>query len=727
MFKTLVRQCLKFLFRVQIQGDPGAFQNKRTLIVANHESFIDGLLVWLAMPVHAVFVVHSQVLKRFWCRLFLRWVPHLAVDAINPLAMKQVVKLVETGQPVVIFPEGRVTCTGSLMKIYDGAAFVAAKSQATLVPVRIEGAARSFFGRLADLFPRRWRPEISVTIGSRCVLPMPNLSTARERRHRLGDRMRRILLDMRVETRPAQTLFEAFLAGMRHFGASSLLIEDIRMKGETYRSTLKMVLALRRLTSKFSAVDETVGIIMPNAAVTSALILGLSCGRRIPALLNFTTGIQPLKASCTTAGIRTIVTSRTFLERAHLEELPMQLAGVQWVFMEELTAQARWSDKAWVLWHWLLPAGAAVPQKPDAPAAILFTSGTEGVPKGVVHSHASLLANVAQVCAVADFTPRDKLMVSLPMFHSFGLTCGVLLPLVAGCKVFLYPNPLHYRAIPELTYDRDCTVLFGTSTFLGNYGRAAHPYDFARLRYVVAGAEKLSADVQRLWADKFGIRILEGYGVTECAPVIAVNCPMAYQAGTVGQLLPGIECRIEPVPGIDHGGALHVRGPNVMSGYLRHDRPGVIEPPHSLGDGWYATGDIAEIDDAGYLQLCGRLKRFAKIAGEMVSLDAVEQIAFRAAPQHAHAVCTCENAAKGEALVLFTTAQNLERSSLLAAARLCGASELAIPRLVRHVEALPLLGTGKIDYVKLKEWTLVPVRHQPLRNPTVASPLAMPA
>jgi len=294
-------------------------------------------------------------------------------------------------------------------------------------------------------------------------------------------------------------------------------------------------------------------------------------------------------------------------------------------------------------------------------------------------------------------------MIALPLFHSFGLTCGVIMPLVSGCKAFLYPSPLHYRIIPEVVYDRNCTVLFGTSTFLANYGKYAHPYDFGRLRYVVAGAEKLSEDVRRLWIDKFGIRVLEGYGVTECAPVIAVNVPMACRTGSVGQLVPGMGYQLEPLPGITSGGVLHVQGPNVMKGYLLHDEPGVIQPPKSIREGWYSTGDIVEIDEDDFVHIRGRVKRFAKIAGEMISLEVVERIAASAAPGFAHAASTRTDPAKGEALVLFTTAESVSREQLSAAARSIGAPELAVPRVILAVGAIPLLGTGKIDYVQLKQ------------------------
>jgi acyl-[acyl-carrier-protein]-phospholipid O-acyltransferase/long-chain-fatty-acid--[acyl-carrier-protein] ligase len=711
MLKYLLGLVLKAVFRVEVKGDPAVFGNPRTLIVANHESFIDGLLLGLNMPVDATYVVHSQIASRPLFRFMLRFVPHLAVDSTSPLAMKQIVKLVETGRPVVIFPEGRITRTGSLMKVYDGAAFVAAKTGATVVPVRIDGAAQSYFGRLAGIYPRKLFPKVTIAIQPRRTIPMPELPSAKLRRRRAGELMRKILLDMLVATRPQRTLFEAFLDGKATFGANYKLVEDIRLQEESYGSLLKMALGMQRLLSRLTAPGEVVGVLTPNAAPTLGLVLGLSAGRRAPALLNYTAGPDGLAAACTAAGIRTIVASRGFLEKARLTEVMKALvekkSGITVHYLEDFKAQFGLADKLWVLWHLLFPQSAALPQRPEDPAIVLFTSGSEGKPKGVVHSHASVLSNVAQVRAVADFTPLDKFMMALPLFHSFGLTCGVLLPLVSGCKVFLYPSPLHYRVIPEIVYDRDCTVLFGTSTFLGNYGRFAHPYDFGRLRYVVAGAEKLSEDVRKLWIEKFGIRILEGYGVTECAPVVAVNVPMACRIGSVGQLLPGIEYELEAVPGIEDGkasvGALHVKGPNVMSGYFLFERPGVIQPPQSIGDGWYSTGDIVAIDDEGYLHIRGRMKRFAKIAGEMVSLEVVEKIAAAAAPGLAHAASTRADAAKGEALVLFTTAPELSREQLLAAARGVGAPELAVPRVVRRVEAIPLLGSGKTDYVRLKQ------------------------
>jgi acyl-[acyl-carrier-protein]-phospholipid O-acyltransferase/long-chain-fatty-acid--[acyl-carrier-protein] ligase len=444
-------------------------------------------------------------------------------------------------------------------------------------------------------------------------------------------------------------------------------------------------------------------MLLPNAGPAVAALFGMFATRRIPAMLNYTAGVDGMQSACELAHIRTIITSRAFLEKGKLTEKVAQLKGVLIVYLEDLRPTFSFTDKLWLVLRAMRNPRAIERQiKPNDPALVLFTSGSEGKPKGVVLSHENILANVHQIRAVIEFSNRDKFFVALPLFHSFGLTAGVILPMVTGVPIFLYPSPLHYRIIPELTYDRDCTVLFGTPTFLNYYARFANVYDFYRVRYVVAGAEKLSDEVRQTYMDRFGVRILEGYGATECSPVIAVNSPMAYRAGTVGQVLPTMEAKLVPVPGIEDGGRMHVRGPNVMLGYLRHDKPGVIQPPESeFGPGWYDTGDLSTIDSEGYLRIMGRLKRFAKIAGEMVSLEVVERIANVAAPTKGHAVLARKDPTRGEVLVLYTEDRNLRRDQLTEAAKRIGAPEVAVPRKIEFVEKLPRLGTGKLDYVTL--------------------------
>jgi acyl-[acyl-carrier-protein]-phospholipid O-acyltransferase/long-chain-fatty-acid--[acyl-carrier-protein] ligase len=333
---------------------------------------------------------------------------------------------------------------------------------------------------------------------------------------------------------------------------------------------------------------------------------------------------------------------------------------------------------------------------------VLFTSGSEERPKGVVLSHDAVIANIRQIATVTDFTPRDRILNALPVYHSYSFSAGLMLCLLTGTRLFLYLSPLRHRAIPEIAYRRDVTGLYGTSTFLSYWGRSADPLDFRTVRYVISGGEKLGSDVTRLYSEKFGLRIFEGYGATECAPVIALSTPQCFRAGTVGRLLPGVEMRLEARPGIPHGGVLHVRGPNLMLGYYLYEQPGVLEPPRSLfGAGWHCTGDVIDVDAEGVISVVGRVRRFAKIAGEMISLDAVEEIARAASPDGRHAA-VLRTEAGGETSVLFTTDPGLTRHALSLAARRLGLQDLAVARHVLYLPELPVLGSGKTDYVTLQ-------------------------
>ena len=705
LLKMLLRGLAGLLFQVRVTGELPA-ERGRLLVVANHESFLDGLLLGLFLPLDMVFVVHTGVVRNPVFRLLLGLVDYLAVDPTSPMAMKKVIRLIEGGRPVVIFPEGRITTTGSLMKTYDGPAFVAAKTGATILPVRIDGAARSYFSRLAAHVPKRLFPQISLSLRPVTTIPMSAAPTARDRRRKAGEAMRRLMQEMIFATRPTQTLFAALLDAAAIQGPGRALVEDMKQIEYSYRDLIKMSLMLGRVAARHDSWrDRSIGLLLPNVAPTLALIFGLTAHRRTVAMLNYTAGVDGMQAACTAAQIGTVISSRAFVEQAKLGDKLAALDGVRILWLEDLRDEIDLLDKLWLM-AWALPfPRAALPAgSPEDPAVVLFTSGSEGKPKGVVLSHRALLANVAQIRAVVDFSIDDKILNALPLFHSFGLTAGGLLPLLTGAKVFLYPSPLHYRVIPELAYDRNCTVLLGTSTFLGNYARFAHPYDFYRLRYVIAGAEKLATPVRDLWFEKFGIRIFEGYGATETAPVLAVNTPMAFRSGTVGQFLPGLQHRLLPVPGIAGGGMLHVKGPNLMSGYLRFDNPGVLQATMSAaGEGWYETGDVVEVDADGFVKIVGRVKRFAKVAGEMVSLEAVEKLAAAASPGAAHAASTQPDASRGETILLFSTDPQLSRERLQAAARDGGWPEIAVPRRIIPVDALPLLGTGKIDYVTLKQ------------------------
>ena len=709
MLASMLRFISRILFRVEVRGLENIPAEDGILIVANHESFLDGLLLGLFIPKKATFVVHSTVLKNWWFRQFLRLTPHLAVDPASPYAMKKVIKLLEAGKNVVIFPEGRITITGSLMKVYDGPGFVAAKTGATILPVRIDGAAESYFGRLSSHHPRKLHPRVTLTIMPTTSVAMPKASqhsfpTAKQRRRIAGEGMRGVMQKMLFQAQKNRTLFEAFLDAIDKFGGNYKLIEDLNETEETYQDLLKKSLALGKIATKVSAPNEAVAVLMPNITNTLALILGMSAFNRIPAMLNYTAGTAGMQNACIAANIKTVITSHKFIEAAGLASVVANLKNLNIVYLEDLRAQFGMLDRAWLMGYALhYPRSAMETNKHDQPAVVLFTSGSEGKPKGVVHSHKSILANVAQVSAVLDFNPTDKMMMVLPVFHSFGFT-GTLIALLGGIKIHVFPSPLQYKVIPELIYDRGCTVFFATSTFLANYAKFAHPFDFYKLRIVVAGAEKLNEEVRKIYSEKFGIRILEGYGTTECAPVISANTPIANLSGSVGQFVPGLEHKLEAVPGIDNGGLLHVKGENVMMGYYLFDAPGVLNPPQTeYGLGWYNTGDIVEVDSEGYVHIQGRVKRFAKVAGEMVSLEVVEHIANTAATEHQHAASSIIDGQRGECIILFTTDKQLKREDLQIVAKNLGLPELAVARKIICIDAIPLLGTGKTDYVTLNQ------------------------
>ncbi len=697
-----IKWIFKVLFRAKLVGDLEVFTKyKKLLIIANHESFLDGPLLWLFLPVKPIFIVHYCVQRNRWLRFFLRFCDYLPVESSQPLAIKKVLQLLEAGRLVVIFPEGRVSTTGSIMKIYEGPAFIAAKSGATVLPIRFSGTSLSYFSRLSDEHPRFLFPRMTMTMLPVTQIALLENAPAKVRRKHAAEEMRKLMEWMIFSTTDVNdSLYHHFLKAVKVFGRRAKIVEDINQIEYRYGYVLKMILALNRLLEKISRREQKIGILMPNMASTAAIFFAANACGRIPAMLNFSAGVEGLQNACIAADIHIILTSKQFIEKAKLEETIAKLKNIRIIFLEDLRTQFQLRDKLWILWHLFFPERI---NQPHPIAAILFTSGSEGRPKGVALSHRAILSNIAQLKAVIAFSPEDKIFNALPMFHSFGLTVGTLLPLLEGMKLFLYPSPLHYRLIPELVYDRNCTILAGTNTFLAKYAHFAHPYDFYSIRYVVSGAERLNENTRQLWFDKFGLRILEGYGATEAAPVIAANTPVAYRINTVGQFLPGIEYRLKEIEGVQEGGLLFVNGPNVMTGYYRYESPGVLQTTQSeFGAEWYDTGDVVKIDHEGFVHIISRVKRFAKIAGEMIALETVEKIAYAANAEKTHAAISVDDDMRGEQIVLFTTDQNLRREALVKAAQALGIAELAIPKKIIVLEALPLLGTGKPDYMKLK-------------------------
>jgi len=507
----------------------------------------------------------------------------------------------------------------------------------------------------------------------------------------------RVPLDSKADE---ETIFDALIAARDTFGDKEIL-EDQDRKPLTYTGLIRAAFVLGRKIAAMTEPAERVGILLPSSGGVVVTYFGLHAHGRVPVMLNFTSGEANIKAAIKAAGVKKILTAKRFIDQAKLDDLVGDLATVaEIVWLDDVRATIGLQDKVYGLMAGLMPKRFRVKTEPSSPGVILFTSGSFGAPKGVVLSQWNLVANCRQVHQHIPLDPDWLVFNPLPTFHCFGLTGGVLLPILNGLKAFQYPSPLHAKQIVELVHELKVSLLFATDTFLNQWARVAGPDDFASLQFVVAGAEKVKDETYHLYNTRFhGLKLLEGYGATEAAPVVAVNHPDRNRPGTVGQMLPGMEWRIDPVEGIHEGGRLFLRGPNVMRGYLSADDPQSIEP---LVGGWHDTGDIVDIDKDGYVAILGRVKRFAKIGGEMVSLTAVEGLASAVWPDSRHAVVSIPDSRKGEKLVLVTDRNDADVARLAEWARSHGAPELAVPKKIMRVAEVPVLGTGKTDYVAIQ-------------------------
>ncbi|MNH49364.1 Bifunctional protein Aas [compost metagenome] len=498
-----------------------------------------------------------------------------------------------------------------------------------------------------------------------------------------------------------ESLFDALIDARARYGDKEIL-EDQDRHPLTYTGLIRAAFVLGRKIAAMTQPGERVGVLLPSSAGVVVTFFGLHAFGRVPVMLNFTSGEANLKAALKTAGVTKILSAKRFITQAKLDDLMTALGEVaEIIWLDDVRKTIGLADKLYGLSAGMAPRRFRVKTNPDSPGVVLFTSGSFGAPKGVVLSQRNLVANARQVAAHIDLKPEWVMFNPLPTFHSLGLTGGVILPLLQGMKAFEYPSPLHAKQITDLLPQVKASILFATDTFLNQYARVAEPDDFATLQFVVAGAEKVRDETRQMFNTKFGgVELLEGYGATEAAPVVAVNHPDRNRPGTVGQIMPGMEYRLDTVPGIEGGGQLFLRGPNVMAGYISPNDPKGIEP---LAGGWHDTGDIVDIDDEGYITILGRVKRFAKLGGEMVSLLAVEDMAGAVWPDNRHAAVSVPDSKRGERLILVTDHEGAASAQLSEWARDNGAPELAVPKKIIKIAVIPVLGTGKTDYVAIQK------------------------
>jgi acyl-[acyl-carrier-protein]-phospholipid O-acyltransferase/long-chain-fatty-acid--[acyl-carrier-protein] ligase len=716
------------------------------LLLSNHVSWWDWALIGVCLDEDWKLVTSLESARTSWIhnRIMVnrRTFP---VDMNSPYAVKHIAEYLENGGRLVLFPEGRLSRTGSLMKLFDGTGFLVAKTRAKVITAYLRNAKLLPFS--PNPLRKKWFPRVSAHFSSILSPPEVPHTSVTDQRERLTDwaysKMVRQHFDVEMEF-GAATVPQAITEAARGC-AGTCVLQDFSGQRLTYR---RLITGANLLAGKWSTLPSEaltpvipesqgpritnaagrvplargktenqectsrIGVLLPNVNAMPVTILSLWAANKIPAVLNYTGGPATLLACAGLAGLRHVITSRKFLERLDLAESVFTDANLSLIFLEDVRKTIGPVERlgaalaAFVRPELRLRGSRnSSLSPPDEIALVLFTSGSEGLPKAVELTHNNVLANIRQMLAVIDLGEDDRLLNALPLFHCFGLVIGLLLPLVQKVFVYLYLSPLHYRIVPSLFYHHDCSILFGTNTFLQGYGRKAHPYDFRTLRYVFAGAEKLQESTTRLWMEKFGIRILEGYGATECGPCLSANTPLRCHVGSVGQLLPGIEHQIEPVEGIDapNSGRLFVRGPNVMRGYINPD----ANTQFQALNGWYDTGDIVRMDEDGFLFILGRLRRFAKISGEMVSLTAVEQALMAGlthfGPKCSIAVVAVKDEEKGEQLVLITNEPRLTVDQVRQTIRAAGLTNLSVPREIKLVPELPHLGTGKLNYRKLQD------------------------
>ena len=713
--KNFVRFCLRTFFYVFKVRCNFKFDLKdlpqKGVYVSNHVSFLDPILLFAFLPGNPIFALNGHLYRRRFIRFLMKTADIIEFNPIEPTELKNLINKVNDNRLVVIFAEGRITETGGLMKIYEAPGLLADKTQAPVIPIWIEGPQFGYFSKTKGKLPHRPLPKTLITVGK--PRPFKLKDELRRQRDHLSNEIYHILTDMQFEItyNPSISLFAQLVKTSKVYSKDGFffkrpkVIEDINRKPMSYKDLLLRAYLLGKFFKKRTAHMEHVGLMLPNTIATIATFLGLSAYERVPVMLNFSVGAKNLISMCKTAEVKIVITSLTFIKTAKLESVIeiLKSNGVEIVYLESLAKKLGIMAKLGALLRYKTKR---IPHRRggDREAVILFTSGSEGAPKAVVLTHANILANITQVTTVETLNMKDLVFNVMPMFHSFGLSMGTLLPLLVGARVFLYPSPLHYRVIAELVYELGVTILFGTDTFFRGYGKIAHPYDFYNVRFMYAGAEAVKLDTRNMFMERMGVRIMEAYGVTECAPLVSANNHVYSRFGSIGKIIAGIEYKLEPVPGIEKGGELLVKGPNIMKGYIMPDNPGVIVP---LKDGWYHTGDVVEVDELGYVYIKDRIKRFAKIGGEMVSLNAVQDMVISAyewmGSDFSYGIVSVPHESKGEQIVLVTNNRSVTQEVLHDYIKNNGMSELFLPRTILYHDTIPAFLTGKTDNITLKK------------------------
>ncbi|MDR2351710.1 MAG: AMP-binding protein, partial [Deltaproteobacteria bacterium] len=697
VIKQIAKIIITILYSPEIKGlnHLKEFENKPVLVISNHVSFLDVALLVCYIPRKISFAINKTWAEHFWVKRLLRFFTAIPIDPNHPMATRSIIDALKANQLLVIFPEGRISVTGSIMKIYEGPGLIANHANVPIVPIIISDAEYSFFGRLKSILknpPETFQVRMQVFPAFKLDSEPRENETRKDFRARNAQEIYETLVQCRFRTQRYQrNLYDALLEAALRYGPKRIIFEDASRKPITYGSLVTKSRILGRAFYSRLKNESAVAIALPNSTPLAITLFALWAAGKTAVILNFSQGKAAMSAALTASLSQTIITSRKFLESTKLTEQIEDLNS-KILFLEDLNLNL-WDKIRGFFWE-------PKPNSPTSSATVLFTSGSEGKPKGVLLSHQNILANITQALCTVDINEDDILFNAMPAFHTFGLNIGIILPLMRGIRTLNYHSPLHVKVIPELIYDSRATVILGTDTFAYSWGMNAHPYDFYKSRYFILGAEKVRPKTNELFYNKMGIRINEGYGVTEASPIVAVNSFLRYRSGSVGKLIPGIRYRLEKIPGISEGGKLLIKGPNIMLGYLYPDNPGIPESPP---EGWYDTGDIVELDPEGFLFIKGRYKRFAKICGEMISLSSIEEIANKLWPDQTLAIVSIPDESRGERLILITTHQKPDLFALRDAIKQSGRTDFCVPKSFITFPEIPLTPMGKPNNLLLQK------------------------
>jgi acyl-[acyl-carrier-protein]-phospholipid O-acyltransferase / long-chain-fatty-acid--[acyl-carrier-protein] ligase len=701
------------IYRIRVEGRENIPETGGALFVANHMSLVDALLLLASTDRPIRFLMYKGIYDLPFVKPGAKMFRAIPISSeLRPREMLQSLReasnAIRAGEVVCIFAEGQITRIGQLLPFRRGIERIMKGVDAPIVPVNLDGVWGSIFsferGRFLWKMPRSIPYPVTVSFGK----PMPAGSTPFEVR----EAVQQLQTDAyRYHKKRMHTLPRA-LIGTAHTSPFRFAMGDKRRARMSWgMALLSAILLARRLRSTWAG-QEMVGILLPPSVPGALVNFAAVLSGKIPVNLNYTSSNDTLESCAQQCKLETVITTKLLLER-----IPLKVPA-KTILLEEAAAVPRMGEKIAALLLWFLPGywlekvlSRAKPKTLDDLATVIFSSGSTGEPKGVMLTHYNIASNIEQMGQTFALEHKDVLLGVLPFFHSFGFTVTLWLPTVLGCGVAYHPSPLDLTAVSELVRDYRVTFLLATPTFLQAYLRRCSPEDFGSLQFVVVGAEKLPERLARAFEDRFGIRPLEGYGATECSPVIAVNTrdfrapgfrQVGAKRGHIGHPLPGISVRIvdpetrERLP-VGTPGLLLVRGPNVMKGYLGKPE----KTAEVLQDGWYVTGDIAAEDEDGFLTITDRLSRFSKIGGEMVPHIKIEEKLqeLAGATEQKFVITGVPDGKKGERLVVLHTLSPEELKALLDRMPEAGLPNLWTPRANQffHVEELPHLGSGKLD------------------------------